>query len=181
MEDRDLDRLLREWKAPDAPPYLRIPHRRTSPWRWLVSGSFRVPVPAALVAIVLAVLWVASTRSQPLSAPETSAPRRTGELARYALSGPLRGYDAVLVELNFAPGASARAHRHPGFILGYVVDGQMRFAINNEPDQILPAGSTFFESPGTLHSGFGAATREAPTRVLAFLIVPSGSRLTEPA
>jgi len=181
MEDRDLDRLLREWKAPDAPPHLRIRRAHRLPWRWLVTGSIRVPVPAALAAVLLAALWVASAWTAPVSTPDTSAPQRSGELARYALTGALAGYDAVLVELNFGPGVSAPAHRHPGFIVGYVVDGQMRFAVNNEPDQIMPAGSTFFEPAGALHSAFGSASGDAPVRILAFLVVPTGSRLTEPA
>jgi quercetin dioxygenase-like cupin family protein len=126
-------------------------------------------------------LWVTSARTAPVSTPETAAPRRSGELARYALTGALAGYDAVLVELNFAPGASAPAHRHPGFIVGYVVDGQMRFSVNHEPDQIMPAGSTFFEPAGALHTAFGSASPDAPVRILAFLVVPTGSRLTEPA
>jgi quercetin dioxygenase-like cupin family protein len=180
MEDRELDRLLREWKSPDAPPHLGPPRARGSRLRWLVSGSIRVPVPAALAAVLLAALWVASAGTAPLSTPESSAPRRSGELARYTLTGALAGYDAVLVELNFAPGTSAPAHRHPGFIVGYVVDGQMRFSVNHEPDQIMPAGSTFFEPAGALHTGFGAASPDAPVRILAFLVVPTGSRLTEP-
>jgi quercetin dioxygenase-like cupin family protein len=181
MEDRELDRLLGEWQAPDAPPHLRAPRARGSRLRWLVSGSIRVPVPAALAAVLLAALWVASARTAPVSTPETSAPRRSGELARYTLTGALAGYDAVLVELNFAPGTSAPAHRHPGFIVGYVVDGQMRFSVNHEPDQIMAAGSTFFEPAGALHTGFGSASPDAPVRILAFLVVPTGSRLTEPA
>ena len=180
MEDRELDRLLCEWKSPDAPPHLRPPRARGSRLRWLVSGSVRVPVPAALAAVLLAALWVASARTAPVSTPEPSTPQRSGELARYTLTGALAGYDAVLVELNFAPGTSAPAHRHPGFIVGYVVDGQMRFSVNHEPDQIMPAGSTFFEPAGALHTGFGAASPDAPVRILAFLVVPTGSRLTEP-
>lgn len=181
MEDRELDRLLREWKAPDAPPHVRPPAARGSRLRWLISGSIRVPVPAALAAVLLAALWVASARTAPISTPEATAPRRSGELARYALTGALAGYDAVLVELNFGPGVSAPVHRHPGIIVGYVVDGQMRFAVNNEPDQIMPAGSTFFEPAGALHTAFGSASPDAPVRILAFLVVPTGSRLTEPA
>jgi quercetin dioxygenase-like cupin family protein len=180
MEDRELDRLLRQWKAPDAPPHLRPPRARGSRLRWLITGSFRVPVPAALAAVLLAALWVASPRTEPVATPETPAPRRSGELARYALTGALEGYDAVLVELNFAPGASVPAHRHPGFILGYVVDGQMRFAVNNEAEQVMPAGSTFFEPAGALHSAFGSASANAPVRILAFLVVPTGSPLTGP-
>jgi quercetin dioxygenase-like cupin family protein len=95
------------------------------------------------------------------------------------LTGRLEGFDVVLVEVNFAPGSSAREHRHPGFILGYVVDGQMRSAINHEPDQIVPAGGTFFEPQGALHTAFGSARADAPTRIVAFLVVPNGSPLTE--
>jgi quercetin dioxygenase-like cupin family protein len=180
MDDRELNRLLREWKAPDAPPHLR-PRRAPGSWLgWLVTGSIRVPVPVALVALFLAAFWTVSTRPEPMSTPETSGPRPTGELARYALTGPLEGFDAVLVELNFRPGASAPEHRHPGFILGYVVDGQMRSAINHESDQIVPAGGTFFEPSGVLHTTFGSASQDAPVRILAFMVIPNGSPLTSP-
>lgn len=178
MDDRELNRLLSEWKAPDAPPHLR-PRRAHGSWLgWLVTGAIRVPVPVALAALVLAAFWTASMRSEPISTPETSGPRRSGELARYALTGPLEGFDAVLAELNFGPGVSASEHRHPGFVLGYVVDGQMRNAINHEPGEIVPAGGTFFEPSGALHTTFGSASPDAPVRIVAFLVVPTGSPLT---
>jgi quercetin dioxygenase-like cupin family protein len=181
MEDKELDRLLREWKAPNAPMHLRPRPTRSGWLAWLITGSIRVPVPVALGAMVLAALWVAAARSEPTSPPETAGPRRSGELARFALTGPLEGFDAVLVEVNFAPGASSREHRHPGFILGYVVDGRLRFGINNEPEQVVPAGGTFFEPHGSLHTAFGSASSDAPARALVFLVVPTGSRLSGPA
>ena len=178
MDDQELNRLLREWKAPDAPPHLRPRRAHASRLRWLVTGTIRVPVPVTLAALVLAAFWLASTRPGPVSTPETSAPRPSGELARYALTGPLEGFDAVLLEVNFRPGASSREHRHPSFILGYVVDGQMRFGINHEPEQIVPAGGTFFEPLGALHTTFGSASPDAPVRSVVFLVVPNGSPLT---
>ena len=144
---------------------------------WLVTGSIRVPVPAAL-ALVLVTVWVASARTQPAPAPGASAPRRSGEVARYPLTGALEGYDAVVAELNFGPGASAGEHRHPGFVVGYVVEGQMRTAVNHERDQIVPSGGTFFEPSGILHTAFGSANADAPVRILAFMVVPRGSGLT---
>ena len=177
MDDQELNRLLREWRAPDAPADLRPPRARPW-WRWLLSGTIRVPVPVALTALLLGVVWVGWTRAETGPSPVTSTPRPSGELARYALTGPLEGFDAVLVEVNFAPGVSAKEHRHPGFILGYVVDGQMRFGINHEPDQIVPAGGTFFEPSGALHTTFGSASPDAPVRSVVFLVVPSGSPLT---
>jgi quercetin dioxygenase-like cupin family protein len=185
MDEQELNRLLHEWKAPDAPPHLRPPRAQRSWWRWLVTGTIRVPVPVALAALLLVALWIPgrqfSMRPAPAPTPATSAPRPSGELARYALTGALEGFDAVLVEVNFRPGASSREHRHPGPILGYVVDGQMRTAIDHQPDQIIPAGGTFFEPHGALHTSFGSANADAPVRAVAFLVVPTGSPLTERA
>jgi len=180
MDDQELNRLLHEWKVPDAPPDLRPPRSRGSRLRWFITGAIRVPVPVALALLLLA-LWTASTRAGTNSMPEASGPQRSGELARYALTGPLEGFDAVLVGLNFQPGASAPEHRHPGPIVGYVVDGQMRTAINHEADQIVPAGSTFFEPHGALHTSFSSANPDVPVRAVAFLVVPNGSPLTERA
>ena len=62
MDDRELNQLLRRWQAPGAPPHLRPPSRppRDPWWRWLVTGTIRVPVPVglALVALVVSTLWM---------------------------------------------------------------------------------------------------------------------------
>jgi quercetin dioxygenase-like cupin family protein len=181
MDDRELNRLLREWRAPDAPPHLRPRRAHRSRLHWLVTGTIHLPVPVALAALLLAAVWIVPMWPRPASPTNTSGPRPSGELARYALTGPLEGFDAVLVELNFAPGVSAPEHQHPGPILGYVMDGQMRTAINHQSDQIVPAGGTFFEPHGALHTSFSSASPDAPVRAVAFLVVPSGSPLTERA
>ena len=114
---------------------------------------------------------------------QAPGPRPPAELARHPLTGPLEGFEAVLVELNIAPGqrSSGPGHRHPGPVLGYVAEGQMRFAINHEPEQVVPAGSTFFEPSGAVHTTAGSARPDGPTRVLVFMVVPKGSPLTAPA
>jgi quercetin dioxygenase-like cupin family protein len=114
---------------------------------------------------------------------QTAAPRPPVELARHPLTGPLEGFEVVLVQLNIAPGqrSSGPGHRHPGPVLGYVAEGQMRFAINNEPEQVIPSGGTFFEPFGAVHTTTGSATPDGPTRALVFMLVPKGSPLTSPA
>jgi quercetin dioxygenase-like cupin family protein len=107
-----------------------------------------------------------------LDAQAPTAP--AGELARHSLNGPLDGFDVVLLERNFRPGAG-NTHRHPGIVLGYVMDGQYRFAINNEPERIVPAGGTFFEPIGAAHTTSGSAHATNPARVLVFMVVPKGS------
>ena len=63
MDDRELNQLLREWTAPDAPAQMRAPQRRTVNWRWLLTGSIRVPVPVGLAAALLAAVWLYSSAS----------------------------------------------------------------------------------------------------------------------
>ena len=105
------------------------------------------------------------------------------ELARHALTGPFEGFEVVLVELKPQPGSRSAGpgHRHPGPVLGYVVEGQMRFAINNEPEKVVPAGGTFFEPSGAVHTTNGSARPDGPTRAVVFMLVPKGSPLTAPA
>ncbi|HKE82925.1 MAG TPA: cupin domain-containing protein [Vicinamibacterales bacterium] len=114
---------------------------------------------------------------------QTPAPPAASELTRHALTGPLEGFEAVLVQLNIPPGRSGSGpgHRHPGPVLGYIVEGQMRFAINNEPEKVLPVGATFFEPSGAVHTTSGSTRTDGPTRALVFMIVPKGAPLTAPA
>ena len=114
---------------------------------------------------------------------QAPAPRPVTELARHALTGPLEAFEVVLVELNMAPGqtASGPGHRHPGPVLGYVVEGRMRFAIDNQPETVLPVGGTFFEPFGAVHTTNGSARADGPTRAVVFMLVPKGSPLTSPA
>lgn len=117
------------------------------------------------------------------AAPAPAAPSRGGDLARHTLTGPFEGFEAVLTEVDVPagqPNPTNRAHRHSGFVVGYVLEGRLRFAINNEPERIVPTGGTFFEPIGALHSANGA-TPDGPVRFLAFLVVPKGSPVVVPA
>ena len=81
--------------------------------------------------------------------PATAAPRP--ELARHALTGPLEGFErcswnaALRAANRGGPPRRARPSSF-GIVVGYVLEGQLRFAINNEPERIIPAGGTFLRS-----------------------------------
>ena len=132
----------------------------------------------AFLGTATAALLPASLLNIDLDAQAPAGPRPPAELARHALTGAFEGFEALLVELNLAPGAlnPGPGHRHSGPVLGYVVEGQLRFAINNEPERIVPAGSTFFEPFGALHTTHGSARPDGPTRVVVFMLVPKGGR-----
>jgi quercetin dioxygenase-like cupin family protein len=103
--------------------------------------------------------------------PTASAPPR--ELARHTLTGPLAAFDALLIELRPGPG-QGREHRHNGPVLGYVLEGKVRFGVNHEPARTFGVGETFFEETGALHSTFGSV-EGAPARVIVFMVVPKAT------
>ena len=74
------------------------------------------------------------------------ADARVRKVGKQALSGLFAGMEASLVEVSYPPGErSASAHRgqHAGFIVGYVLEGQIRFAINHETPRVLRRGEMF--------------------------------------
>jgi len=122
---------------------------------------------ALLTALVPASLM--NLDAQTPAAPPTG-PR---ELARHTLTGPLAAFDALLIELRPGPG-QGREHRHNGPVLGYVLEGRVRFGVNHEPERIFGVGETFFEETGALHSTWGSAD-PTPARVVVFMVVPKAT------
>src|SRR5512143_3868164 len=75
-----------------------------------------------------------------------SADQPLGVIARHPLGGALEGFEIVLSRsaMRYFPGTSTPVHRHPGIVLAYVLEGRVRFAIDNGPEQVIPSGQTFF-------------------------------------
>jgi hypothetical protein len=68
LTDRELDRILAEWKSPEAPARLRTALFReesTSLWSRFWSISFRVPLPVACGLIFLLALFFWRWESRP--------------------------------------------------------------------------------------------------------------------
>ena len=120
----------------------------------------------------------APTAPFPANSAQAPAALREGEVARHTLTGPLAAFDVLLLELNPRVG-DGREHRHSGPVLGYVLDGKLRFAVNHEPVRIVAAGETFFEETGALHSTHGSV-EGSPARALVFMVVPKGSNGAAP-
>jgi quercetin dioxygenase-like cupin family protein len=102
-------------------------------------------------------------------------------LSRQPLGGADTGREAILVDVTAPAGEPTRVHRHAGFVLGYVLEGELRFALNGEEERVIKAGETFFEPVGALHTGGGSANPDRSVRFLAFIVAPEGSPLSLPA
>ena len=88
------------------------------------------------------------------------------------LPKPFEGWEAEFVKVTAVPGPGSPPHQHKGFVLGYVLNGEFRFAIDEEPVRVLKAGETFYEPPGAHHRVSASASETQSAQVLAILIRP---------
>jgi quercetin dioxygenase-like cupin family protein len=92
----------------------------------------------------------------------------------------LDGWQMTGSEVSYGPGESSNRHRHPGFVCGYVLEGQYRFAVAGQPETVLSAGQMFFENPGDIHAVSGNASQTQPARILAIVFTKKGDPVTIP-
>jgi quercetin dioxygenase-like cupin family protein len=93
----------------------------------------------------------------------------------------LEGWQISASEVTYPPGESSGRHRHPGFVIGYVLEGQYTFAVNDNAAAVLPAGQMFFESfdaPGQVHAVSGNASATQPAKILAIVFHKKGDPVT---
>ena len=93
----------------------------------------------------------------------------------------LKDWAVTAVEVTYGPGESSAAHRHPGITIAYVLEGEIRSKIGDDPEQTYTVGQMFLETPGQLHAVSGNASNTRPAKLLALLLAEKGKPLTTAA
>ena len=93
----------------------------------------------------------------------------------------LKNWSATAVEVSYGPGESSPAHRHPGITIAYVLEGEIRSKVGDDPEKTYKVGEMFLETPGQLHAVSGNASATRPAKLLAILLAEKESQLTTPA
>ena len=76
--------------------------------------------------------------------------------------------EAIVVEVNYAPGESSPPHTHPCAVIGYIVEGTYRTQVKGEPEAIYKAGESFYEAPNGVHLVSANASQTAPVKFIAY-------------
>ena len=95
------------------------------------------------------------------------------DLQRHDLT--IAGHEAVQTRVDFAPGAVAPWHSHPGEELIYVPTGTLEFQIRGQSPVTLKTGETYFIPAGAIHMARNSGT--VPGVELATYIVEKGKPL----
>ena len=81
------------------------------------------------------------------------------DLLKHDLS--LAGRETVQTRVDFAPGAAAPAHAHPGEEIAYVLEGTLEYRIADGAPVTLQAGQSLFIPAGAKHSAKNVGSGKA--------------------
>jgi quercetin dioxygenase-like cupin family protein len=90
-------------------------------------------------------------------------------------------WEVTISHVDYAPGRVGTAHRHAGFVLAYVLKGEVMTRVSGQgPAKIYKVGEMFFEPPGSVHEESGNPSQTEPAQLLAMIFAKKGSTLTTP-
>ena len=104
--------------------------------------------------------------------------RETVTVAADELIPNLPGKRLVTHIVDYRPGASSASHRHArsAFIYAYVLSGEVRSQVDDEPVRVYRPGETWFERPGSYHRVSENASNTKSARLLAVFIVDAADK-----
>jgi quercetin dioxygenase-like cupin family protein len=128
-----------------------------------------------VLAATAAILVVAgSAIYHPAALAQQAAGIGRTEALRHDLDEP--GREIRQVRVDFAPGAFAPEHRHPGGVeVAHVLEGTLEYRLAGGPPITLQAGQSLFIPAGTVHSARNVGT--GPAAELATYVVDKSQPL----
>lgn len=92
------------------------------------------------------------------------------------------GKEMVAVVVDYPPGGKSGAHRHApsAFIFAYVLEGEIRSQVDDQPAKVYKAGESWYENPGAHHKVSENASATKPAKLLAVFVVNPGEVLVSP-
>src|SRR6188768_1872372 len=133
----------------------------------------------AVAAFALFAEMIASATDA--GAAQTPAPPRIAPIKFDLPNVTMDGWEVTVSHVDYPPGRVGTAHRHAGFVLAYVLKGQVMTKISGQgPAKIYKAGEMFFEPPGSVHEESANPSQTEPAQLLAMIFAKKGSTLTTP-
>ena len=91
------------------------------------------------------------------------------------------GKEALIITVDYAPGATDAIHRHNAQVFVYVLEGSVVMQIRGGAEVTLVPGQTFYEGPQDVHVVGRNASKTKPAKFLVFFVKDKGTPLLIPA
>jgi quercetin dioxygenase-like cupin family protein len=89
------------------------------------------------------------------------------------------GREAVVAQVEIAPGARAGRHTHPGDEISYVIEGEGELLIEGQPPRKIKAGDGFVVAAGLKHDAHNTGAQTL--KLAGVYVVEKGKPLATPA
>ena len=89
------------------------------------------------------------------------------------------GREAIIANVEIAPGGSAGRHTHPGDEISYILSGEGEILMEGQPPLKVKAGDGFVIPGGTKHDAHNTGTQ--PLRLVGVYVGEKGKPLATPA
>jgi len=85
------------------------------------------------------------------------------------------GKEALMITVEYPPGASDPIHRHNAHAFVYVLEGSVVMQVKGGKETTLTPGQTFYEAPDDIHVVGRNASSTKPAKFLVLLIKNKGA------
>jgi quercetin dioxygenase-like cupin family protein len=89
-------------------------------------------------------------------------------------------WEVTVSYVDYPPGRVGQTHHHAGFVLAYVLEGNVITKISGQEETTYSTGQMFYEPPGSTHEVSRNASETVPARLLALIFAKKGAQLTTP-
>jgi quercetin dioxygenase-like cupin family protein len=91
------------------------------------------------------------------------------------------GKEALMITVEYAPGAVDPVHRHDAHAFIYVLEGSIVMGVQGGKEVTLTPGQTFYEGPTDVHTVGRNASATEPAKFLVLFVKRPGAEVVLPA
>src|SRR5215831_10461376 len=125
---------------------------------------------------ILAALLILALAQGAITPPAPPPGTLRTDLQRHDLS--VSGWETIQTRVDFAPGAVAAKHKHPGEEIIYVLMGRLEYRLDGQAPITLGPGQVLFVPYGKPHAAVNVG--QGPAAELATYVVEKGKPLVVP-
>lgn len=108
--------------------------------------------------------------SLPMGAAQAAPPEA---IVKQVVTQPLNDYpgkEALMITVDYPPGAVDPVHRHNAHSFVYVLEGSIVMQVQGGKQVTLTPGQSFYEGPDDIHTIGRNASQTKPAKFLVFLL-----------
>ncbi|NUY35979.1 cupin domain-containing protein [Paraburkholderia sp. JPY303] len=94
--------------------------------------------------------------------------------------GDYPGKEALMISVEYPPGAADPVHRHHAHGFIYVLEGSIIMQVKGGKEVTLTPGQTFYEGPNDVHTVGRNASQTQPARFVVLLLKNQGAPVLVP-